>query len=158
MRHYVAVQDGPNGRWFYANEGRHRESGAYGWTPSGACNPFEACPTCDPWGFRGPAKSSDGCETCGGEGRVRKAQPCEGHATAAEAYEHQKQHLLATDLRFHEDYAETKTLHRCEAEGCTAFTSGSGYVGAYRHWSLCATHRTREAVEPLFFVGESWES
>lgn len=157
MRHYVAVQDA-NGRWFYANEGRHRETGQHGWTPAGACSPRMACPDCDPYGFRGPRVPSEGCGTCKGDGFVAKPDACQGHDTEAEAYEHEKQRLLATSLQFIPDSDTASTQRRCKAAGCNTFTSGHAYVGSYRHWPLCAEHRTREAVEPLLCVGESWES
>jgi hypothetical protein len=157
VRHYVAVQD-ENGRWFYANEGQHRQTGAYGWNPVGACSPWDPCPTCDPWGFRGPAISSEGCATCAGESRVRKAEPCPGHDSQAGAYEHQKQFHLERELKFYPDSKKADTQRRCQVEGCGAFTSGGAHVGPSSRFVLCADHRNRETVERLFCVGESWES
>ena len=154
MRHYVAVQDPSTGKWFYANEDRHRETGQNGWSPSGACGPFNACPTCKGESFM----TNEPCETCDRKGVIRTSTPCQGHNTAAEAYEHERQHRLDRRLRFHEDLANPSTVHRCKAEGCNAFTSGMAEVGSYHHWHLCAEHRTREIVDPLFKVGESWES
>jgi hypothetical protein len=157
MRHYVAVQDA-EGRWWYANEGRSRVTGLDGWTPSGACSPTRICPDCDPFGFRGPSRPSTACLTCNGAMFVPKASPCTGHDTAAEAYEHERQRLLDERLTFHDDFAAADTLKRCKAPDCGAFTSGRAYVGSYRSWVLCADHRNRKTVEPLFCVGESWES
>lgn len=157
MRHYIAMQDAA-GRWFYANEGIHRSTGERGWSPAGACNPKTTCKICDPYGFRGPAKPSADCEPCGGTGWVAKPDPCGGHDTEAEAYEHEKQRRLNEELEFNPDFETAKTQYRCDVPGCSRFTSGSAYVGPYKRWSLCAAHRTRAVVEPLLCVGQSWES
>ncbi|MFZ5669144.1 MAG: hypothetical protein ACOY4K_06595 [Pseudomonadota bacterium] len=157
MRHYVAVKD-EHGRWFYANEGIHRDTGLPGWSASGACSKRTSCRTCDPYGFRGERIPSEGCVTCGGSGVVDREEPCAGHDTAEEAYEHQRQHLLDTQLQFWPDGDKPKTLYRCEVEGCETFTSGGMSCGSYRTKHVCADHRNREAVAPLVFVGESWES
>lgn len=154
MRHYIAVKDG-DGRWWYANEGVDRQGNA-GWAKSGACLPLIVCPDCKDELPLSTAQKA--CQTCGGRGLVDDPNPCNGHDTAEEAYEHQKQHILATRLRFLEDRDDARTLHTCAAEGCKVHTSGSATAGPYRHWSLCAEHRTPEVVAALLHVGESWES
>lgn len=155
MRHYIAVQDS-NGRWFYANEGRHRETGQYGWTPSGACTqkPTKQCPKCEGRRFT----ENQACDCFYGLVDDPDAVPCPGHATEAEAYEHQKQHMLAKSLHFWPDVEKPKQLYLCEAEDCETYTSGEAQVGSWFRRHLCAAHRTRETVEPMFHVGESWES
>lgn len=155
MRHYVAVQDA-NGRWFYANEGRHRQTGEYGWIACGACTqrPTKECPKCLGKRF---TENMD-CDCMYGRVEDPDTPPCPGHATAAEAYEHQKQRILDMNLEFYAHRDDADTLHRCEAPSCGKHTSGFASAGSYRHWTLCDEHQTREIVEPLMHVGESWES
>ena len=47
----------------------------------------------------------------------------------------------------------------CAVDGCGEFTSGSGRVGEWYGWPLCATHRNADALELVMpDVTESWES
>lgn len=81
----------------------------------------------------------------------------DGHATEEEACECYKQYLL--DTRLHlitEEPASASSQHRCEV--CKKFTACHASVGPYRMFTLCPEHQTREQVEKLLKVGESWES
>ena len=155
MRHYVAVQ-AENGRWFYANEGISRITGLAGWAPAGACGTIMTCPACKGEAFHN--SEARPCATCADKGAVTNPAPCPGHDTADEAYAHQKEHMLERSLRFDEDRANPRTMHRCDAADCTTMTSGGARVGGYFHKHLCAAHRNRETVATLYRVGENWES
>jgi hypothetical protein len=91
----------------------------------------------------------------------------DGHETAEEACDCYKAYLL--DIRLHLTRWEHKTeggedvlpgvLHICDAPGCTAYTSNHASVGgAGPSWALCDEHLTREVVEGLLTVWESWHS
>jgi hypothetical protein len=86
------------------------------------------------------------------------AEGCPGHGSAEEACEHYRQYLLSERLRFDGGPEDTRTMYRCEAPGCDAFTAGSATVGGSRHWHLCEDHRTRDVVAGLLHVHESWVS
>ena len=86
------------------------------------------------------------------------ARDCPGHATAKEAYEHERQRQLDELLSFSPDQPDASSAHKCRAPGCGVWTTGAAHVGAWKFYQLCAAHRSREFVEPLFCVGESWES
>ncbi len=173
MRHYCAVQmtAGPNaGKWMYCCGGH----------PVGYCCPWEVCPEC----LKTPGKSwstpvEGDCPVCNGTRRVDRPTPCEGHATAEEACEHQRQYLLdhATyQPETPEARARASQLNKCEAvlEGdprdryddakrhavkrCSEFTYGYASHGPFSHTILCAAHCTREFFAPLVSVGESWQS
>ena len=158
MRHYVAVQDPSTGRWFYANEGRSRITGADGWIPTRACTqrPLKTCPHCGGAGTFASERKPE-CQCSHGMVDDPDVSPCPGHATAEEAYAHEKARLTQK-ARFWPDDPKARSQHRCEASGCEQFTSGSGEAGQYRHHYLCAEHRTPEHLAPLVRVGESWES
>ena len=156
MRHYVAVQ-AEDGKWFYANEGRSRKTGEYGWTPSGACSARMACPACKAADRSPLTLECAACETCNGEYMIANPSPCPGHDTKEEAYEHERQRMLAT-VRFNPDLENPRSAHRCKADGCSTLTSGSARIGSWFHPHLCADHRNMETVDKLFHVGESWES
>jgi hypothetical protein len=80
-----------------------------------------------------------------------------GHATEAEAQECYKKYMLDTSLRLTPKEPENPhQLNRCQV--CGTFTACHAYVGAYQIFTLCPEHQTRETVESLYEVGESWES
>lgn len=83
-----------------------------------------------------------------------------GHATKEEACECYKRYLLDFHLRFSEGPEKPDVLYKCDATGCEQFTACTGEItGDFGpHWSLCEAHRTREVVEGLLKVGESWHS
>jgi hypothetical protein len=76
-----------------------------------------------------------------------------GHETAEEACECYKQYLLDQRTR-HSDMSNQ--MLRCEI--CGEFTQHVVYIGAYEIHKLCVTHATREFLEQVVTVGESWES
>jgi hypothetical protein len=83
----------------------------------------------------------------------RASYHTDGHATSDEACECYKQYQLDDGLRFGEDSSSQKKCQVCEA-----WTTKRAMVGGYRSFVLCEAHATREEVEKLFTVGESWES
>lgn len=82
---------------------------------------------------------------------------CPGHDTKDGAYEHMRQYGL-DNVHVREDNPKANTQNRCKAPGCATFTSGSVTIGGYTYWPLCSEHRTREVVDGLYEMGESWES
>jgi len=80
-----------------------------------------------------------------------------GHATEEEACECYKKYLLDTQLELQtEEPANASQQHRCQV--CKKFTACHAQCGAYRLFTLCPEHQTREEVEKLLEVGESWDS
>lgn len=81
----------------------------------------------------------------------------DGHATKEDACACYKKYLLDTSLRLVEKEPENASQqNRCQV--CKKFTACHASVGAYRMFTLCPEHQTRECVESLLSVGESWES
>lgn len=91
--------------------------------------------------------------TCRNDGRIwpvgNCAEGCQGHDTAEEACEHYRQYLLDR-LRFLDDVENAPSLHRCDAPGCGAYTSGGVDVRGSLRFTLCAAHRNRETVALLY--------
>lgn len=80
-----------------------------------------------------------------------------GHATEEEARECYKQYLLDTRLRLMTEEPENANQqNRCQV--CKKFTACYAQVGPYSLFVLCPEHNTRECVESLLKVGESWIS
>jgi hypothetical protein len=80
-----------------------------------------------------------------------------GHATEQEACDCYKKYMLDTSLRLTPaEPANASQQNRCKV--CDKFTACHAYVGAYQLFVLCPEHQTREHVESLLAVGESWES
>ena len=80
-----------------------------------------------------------------------------GHATSEEACACYRQYLLDMRLTLKPQEPENATQqHRCQV--CKKFTACYAMVGSYRMFTLCPEHQTREEVEKLLNVGESWES
>jgi hypothetical protein len=81
----------------------------------------------------------------------------DGHATEQEACDCFKQYQLDTALRLQAAEPENASQqHKCQI--CRKWTACHAQVGAYQLFVLCPEHQTRECVESLFSVGESWES
>lgn len=80
-----------------------------------------------------------------------------GHDTAEEARECYKSYMLDKHLHLDRKISDD-ILMKCKVKGCEEFTSGFASVGGYSMFILCDKHRTREEVERLYSVGESWES
>lgn len=80
-----------------------------------------------------------------------------GHATEQEACDCYKQHLLDTNLRLTpEEPANASQQNRCQV--CQKFTACHASVGPYQLFVLCPEHQTRECIESLLKIGQSWES
>lgn len=81
----------------------------------------------------------------------------DGHASKEEACECQKKYQLDAHLRLEkEEPSDASQQFRCQI--CKNWTACHAWVGAYRVFCLCPEHQTRECLESLFQVGESWES
>jgi len=98
--------------------------------------------------------------TCTNGGAVYRVGYCAkeggcGHATEEDACACFKRYLLDTSLRLDREMDGQQL--RCQSEGCGAFTSGFADVDM-RTFVLCDEHRTREVVERLLVVRESWSS
>lgn len=85
------------------------------------------------------------------------AQDCPGHDTPREAEAHYKQYLLDERTRYVAGEHAT-SQHRCQVDGCGAWTTGMAFVGGYESYYLCDAHRDREHLEPLVIVSDAWET
>lgn len=84
------------------------------------------------------------------------ADGCPGHDTEQEARDHARDYVLDR-VAFTDDSSDARSQHRCEAEGCDEFTSGSARLPWGGYYTLCAAHRNRATVEVLFGeIGDSW--
>lgn len=142
MNHLCAKQRKDDGRWDYTINGR----------PWGYCKNYVPIPEDGKILTIESAK----CEN-------KKMAPLagkfhqDGHATEVEACECYKNYILDTRLRLQPQEPENASQQdRCEV--CRKFTACHATVGPYRMFTLCPEHQTREAVEKLLRVGESWES
>lgn len=142
MRHYSARQRQSDGRWDYTCGSR----------PVGYCCEFKPI-------------AEDGTILPAEHARQWNAKIAplagnfhtDGHATEEEACECYKRYILDVDLRLMpEEPKDASSQHRCQV--CKEFTACYAMVGCYRMFNLCPTHQTREEVEKLLKVGESWES
>lgn len=79
-----------------------------------------------------------------------------GHDTPEAARECYKRYMLDSRLRLDGKMSDQKRM--CEAEGCEEWTQGVARVGPMISFVLCDDHRTRETVETLYSVGDSWSS
>lgn len=81
----------------------------------------------------------------------------DGHTAAEEACACYKEYLLDHELRLKTQESENaKAQYRCQK--CGVWTTCVSTVGAYRLFTLCPEHATRDNVADLFSVSESWES
>lgn len=138
MNYDQARQKQSDGKWHYTSRnGNHVHAIGY-------CSPRKLCPDCP------AALPRADCKTCGGRGLIDCENPCPGHDTAEEAEEHYRQYLL-DNATYRGGGDDPDTLHRCEAEGCTAHTAGSAQVGwgVPRYYHLCDAHRNRETLDKL---------
>lgn len=145
------IQDGPNaGKWHFttANDGH-----IY---PTGYCGAYLPCSNCGGVSAGWPEGSKYDCATCYNTGAVvvPVGARCKGHDTPEGAYAHQKAYQL--DHRLWLDRKLSGEQRPCRV--CGEWTQGVAQVGAWWTAVLCDEHRTREHVEALFDVGESWHS
>lgn len=131
-----------DGRWDYTRNG----------LPYGYCCEYKPIPEDAKWISAEQAKRHN-------EEMAKLAHKfhTDGHTTKEEACECYKQYLLDTKLRLMP--TEPENAHqqfKCKA--CGKWTACHASVGPYRQFDLCPEHQTREEVEKLLTVGESWES
>ena len=144
------------GKWRYTTH--NPRGGTYA---IGYCSPLADCPnpSCHlgrVWDSRHPIDSAQPCTDCGGQGYVRKPDPCPGHDTADEARVHYRQYLLAERTSFDVECAPDEQ-HQCVI--CATWTQRGASVAGSLRWYLCDDHRTPAHVAFLLpAVGESWES
>lgn len=142
MNHKCARQRQADGRWDYTYNG----------APWGYCREYQ--PLKDDGSIL-PAEMA--------RRENEKMQPLvgnfhtDGHATKQEACDCYKRYQLDTSLRLQPSEPENATQqHKCQV--CQKWTACHASVGAYQLFVLCPEHQTRECVESLYRVGESWES
>ena len=148
MRHYKARSRSTDGRYDYTVS-----------TKEGA-RPVGYCTGWDPFTERQLGvvfHSKEELDKANAEMAVHKDKyHTDGHANEQEACECYKQYLLDNNLRLDGHTLSDQQL-RCEI--CGEFTQGMVIIaGKYNHFILCDEHRTRECVEKLLTIGESWES
>ncbi|KKN46043.1 hypothetical protein LCGC14_0677370 [marine sediment metagenome] len=78
------------------------------------------------------------------------------HATKEEAEECYKKYELDNNLRLNAGTIGEETLVKCHE--CKEFTNITTTVNGWRMYYLCDEHRTRETMEKIFVVGESFHS
>lgn len=142
MRHSLALQRKSDGRWDYTTNG----------CPTGYC--LEYVPLNESDGVFSPEMAI---------AHNKKMLPLignyhtDGHATEQEACDCFKKYMLDTQLRLNPaEPPNAEQQNRCGV--CRKFTACYAYVGPYAAFVLCPEHQTRECVESLYNVGESWES
>lgn len=142
MNHLVARQRKSDGRWDYTYNG-------VAW---GYCREYDPIPENVGW------MSAEEVRKHNEKTAVFKDKHHDcGHATREEAEACYKQYMLDQHLRLQPTEPENANQQfRCKV--CKKFTACHAFVGAYQIFDLCPEHQTREEVEKLFAVGESWES
>lgn len=100
--------------------------------------------------------------TCMNDGQVWPvgycAGACPGHDTPEGAYEHQTEYVL-DNAHFDGEWKDVQ--HRCEAEGCGAWTTRFASLGPgqMQTHDLCDEHRNRETLAVIVGrVGDSFGS
>lgn len=84
-------------------------------------------------------------------------QGCPGHATRAEAEEHQKQYLL--DNAKYRTGESSWPKYKCEVEGCEREATGLADIpGSFHQHRFCADHCNRVELSKLIEVGETTSS
>lgn len=142
MRHLSALKRVSDGRWDYTTNGH----------PTGYCREYA------------PIKEyGSGVNPEAARGYNQNMLPfvknfhTDGHETEQEACDCYRKYILDTSLRLTpEEPVNASQQTRCRI--CNKFTACHSYVGAYNLFVLCPEHQTRECVESLYSVGESWES
>lgn len=80
----------------------------------------------------------------------------DGHDTVEEACECYKRYQLDNHLDLDGQMQGQK--RKCAVEGCEEWTQGIVTIEGWQRFVLCDEHRTRETVEKLYSVGETWSS
>lgn len=143
MRHYSAIQRS-DGKWDYTCGNR----------ATGYCHDYMPM-------VEQLAKYMSKQQLDNFEANKDKYHSC-GHDSKQEACNCYKQYNLDHYLTFTDDKPKSDvstyvyTQYKCEI--CGDWTNGHADVGYYVRFNLCASHRSREFVERLYSVNESWES
>lgn len=141
MRHYVASQRVSDQRWDYTCN-RH---------PTGYCCEYRPISLDGIIGEHLARRHNEQMEP------LKDNFHTTGHATRKEAEDCYKKYLLDTQLSLlTSEPPNAQQQHKCMV--CGTWTACFAHVGTYRLFVLCPEHQTREAVESLLEVGESWES
>ena len=83
------------------------------------------------------------------------ANGCPGHASADEAYAHERARRIEA-LRFD---GKTDTWLTCLVKDCGNPTKSYAHIpGHLQHYPLCSDHLSHSFIDDLIVVGESWES
>lgn len=142
MNHLGPMQRTTDGRWDYTYNGR-----AFGY-----CCEYSPIPED---GKIMPAEVA--------KRHNEKMQPfigkfhADGHATSEEACECYKQYLLDTQLILQkQENNQSRQGFKCRV--CDVWTTCIATAGPYKLFMLCPEHQTRENVEKLLTIGETWES
>lgn len=142
MNHKCALQRKSDGRWDYTYNG----------AATGYCSgPYE------------PMKETAAITQDMADRWNEKMQPHahkfheDGHATEQEARDCYRQYMLDSSLFLPAKEPPNATqAQKCQV--CGVWTACIATVGSYSMFFLCPEHCTREHVEKLYRVGESWES
>lgn len=142
MNRFVALQRKSDSRWDYTRNGH----------PTGYCRAYE------PFKEDGSVYPADMARQWNEQmtpliGNFHSG----GHATEDEACDCFKKYTLDTSLRLMPQEPENASQqNRCKI--CNKFTACHATVGGHGVFTLCPEHQTRECVESIYKVGESWES
>jgi len=124
--------------------------------PIGNCSAWESCKDCSssdlPFKLGGPP-----CSTCDGKRIVRKTTPCPGHKTAEEAEAHYKEYVMA-GVKILGPKQQEWPKNKCHVKSCNKEATHLANVGPCECYELCEEHATKEIVETMVVIGESWSS
>lgn len=138
MQHKKALQRESDKRWDYTVQWGDRI------TPIGYCRPFK-----DPDEMGVPMNP----DTAATIRQFKDKHHSHGHETAEEACNCYKEYLLDQRLRHGE---LDNQMVRCQV--CGEWTQHVIYLDGYVSYKVCEKHATREELEKLVSVWESWES
>lgn len=141
MNHKCALQRKSDARWDYTINGH----------PTGYCCAYEPLKECTYF-----SKEVVEAENAKMEPFIGNFHT-DGHSTKEEACECYKRYMLDTQLRLPAKEPE-KASQAQKCQVCQTWTACIAMVGSYSMFFLCPEHCTRENVEKLYRVGESWES
>ena len=149
MNYYEALQRATDKRWDYTRRNDGRTS------PIGYCRGWDESTE-----ERLVARLGDFGKMTFVEQEGRRAHQGryheDGHETSDEACECYKRYLLDNDVNL--EFGTTEdTQHRCEYEGCEAWTQTVAMVNS-RTYNLCDDHRNLKSLEDVVVVGSSISS
>ena len=112
----------------------------------GYCNPIELCPECpkDSWMY-----PNTDCKICNGKGIVRKQNPCIGHSSREEAYNHYKEYVI--DNTKFDEIIEVWPKYKCDIKECSnQATYNTRSVDNYVSYNLCSEHANKLNLWKLY--------